>query len=68
MISIMSLIFCVPAAIWVEGHLWGNAWTTAVNNLGGMPFYQLLAMSGLFYHLYNQVCCCFETRKLVVFV
>lgn len=55
LISISSLLFCVPAAIWAESHLWSAAWQTAVNNLGPLPFYQLLAMSGLFYHLYNQV-------------
>lgn len=56
LISISSLLFCIPAAIWAESHMWGAAWNTAVQSLGPMPFYQLLAMSGLFYHLYNQVC------------
>lgn len=56
LISISSLLFCIPAAIWAESHMWSAAWTTAVQSLGPMPFYQLLAMSGLFYHLYNQVC------------
>lgn len=55
LISISSLLFCVPAAIWAEGHMWGAAWDAAVQKLGPMAFYQLLAMSGLFYHLYNQV-------------
>jgi hypothetical protein len=55
MISIASLIFCIPAAIYAESHMWGAAWNTAVQSMGAMPFYQLLAMSGLFYHLYNQV-------------
>lgn len=54
LISISSLLFCVPAAIWAEGHMWGPAWESAVQKLGPMAFYQLLAMSGLFYHLYNQ--------------
>lgn len=55
LISIVSLVYCIPAAIWAESHLWGAAWNTAVQSMGAMPFYQLLAMSGLFYHLYNQV-------------
>lgn len=57
MISIASLIFCIPAAIYAESHMWGAAWNTAVQSMGAMPFYQLLAMSGLFYHMYNQVSC-----------
>jgi hypothetical protein len=48
-------VLCVPAAIVAEGHLWGPALQTAVATLGPAPFYQLLALSGLFYHLYNQV-------------
>lgn len=55
LISIVSLVFCVPAAIWAESHMWGAAWQAAVANMGPLPFYQLLAASGLFYHLYNQV-------------
>eukprot|EP00775_Hariotina_reticulata_P007085 gene7085-7298_t len=31
-----------------------NDYKAAVSNLGGPAFYQLLGMSGLFYHLYNQ--------------
>lgn len=63
LISIASLLYCVPAAIWVERHMWGTAWQAAVNSLGATAFYQLLAMSGLFYHLYNQVsACCIDTH------
>jgi hypothetical protein len=56
LISIASLLYCIPAALYVERGMWAGAWQTAVANLGSGPFYQLLAMSGLFYHLYNQVC------------
>jgi hypothetical protein len=42
--------------------MWAGAWQAAITNLGTGPFYQLLAMSGLFYHLYNQVTC---TRNVV---
>jgi solute carrier family 35 protein E1 len=55
LISIASLLFCIPAALYVERSMWAGAWQTAVATLGTGPFYQLLTMSGLFYHLYNQV-------------
>lgn len=55
LISIVSLFLCIPAAVWAEGHLWGPALQSAVSSLGAWPFYQLLGLSGLFYHLYNQV-------------
>eukprot|EP00879_Flechtneria_rotunda_P015024 GHRR01015699.1.p1 GENE.GHRR01015699.1~~GHRR01015699.1.p1 ORF type:complete len:331 (+),score=78.12 GHRR01015699.1:384-1376(+) len=54
LISIVSLIFCIPAAIFVESHMWSTAWQTAVYKLGTTQFYQLLGLSGMFYHLYNQ--------------
>lgn len=55
LISIAALVYCVPAAFIVERHLWSTAWDTAVLKLGTTKFYQLLGLSGLFYHLYNQV-------------
>lgn len=55
LISIASLLFCAPAAVVAEGHLWGAAWERAAAALGGVPaLLQLLAVGGLFYHLYNQ--------------
>lgn len=54
LISLVSLLFCVPAAVAVEGHLWGAAWHAASSKLGLAALLQLLALSGLFYHLYNQ--------------
>lgn len=32
------------------------AWNAAIEKLGKEKFLQLLALSGVFYHLYNQVC------------
>lgn len=54
MISMVSLLYCCPAAYIMEGAMWGPAWDTAVAKLGALPFYQLLAVGGFFYHLYNQ--------------
>lgn len=54
MISIVSLFICAPAAFVVEGAMWGAAAQAAVDQVGGMALYQSLAVSGLFYHLYNQ--------------
>jgi len=54
LISITSLFICAPAAVYVEGHMWASAWKAATANLGANQAYQLLALSGLFYHLYNQ--------------
>jgi solute carrier family 35 protein E1 len=57
MISIVSLLYCIPLAIVIESSQWAAAWQAASAKLGGdMAFYQLLAWGGLFYHLYNQVC------------
>jgi len=54
LISIVSLLYCAPAAVYMEGAMWKGAWQTAVDKLGAAAFYQLLAVGGLFYHLYNQ--------------
>lgn len=56
LISIFSLIFCVPAAVVVESHLWAPAAEQAALSLGSWTsFATLLATGGLFYHLYNQL-------------
>jgi hypothetical protein len=56
MISIVSLLYCIPLAVVLESSQWAAAWQAAAQKLGGdMAFYQLLAWGGLFYHLYNQV-------------
>lgn len=54
LISLVSLLYCAPAAFIAEGSKWAPAWDAAVLTLGAAPFYQLLAWGGLFYHLYNQ--------------
>jgi len=54
LISIVSLVYCAPAAVYMESSMWGAAWTAATEKLGATAFYQLLATGGIFYHLYNQ--------------
>ncbi|MEW5296931.1 MAG: hypothetical protein WDW36_000177 [Sanguina aurantia] len=54
LISIASLVYCVPAAVVMESAVWPAAWQAACNKLGETGFYQMLAWGGLFYHLYNQ--------------
>lgn len=54
LLSIVSLLYCAPAAVFVESAQWGPALSAAAAKMGAAPFYQLLAWSGLFYHLYNQ--------------
>jgi hypothetical protein len=55
LISIASLLFCVPAAFYMESSMWATAWQGTVEKIGAKSAMQLLALSGLFYHLYNQV-------------
>ncbi|KAI8471703.1 MAG: triose-phosphate transporter family-domain-containing protein [Monoraphidium minutum] len=54
LISIVSLLYCAPAAVFAEGAMWGAAWDAAVAKAGQGALLQLLALGGLFYHLYNQ--------------
>eukprot|EP00798_Chlamydomonas_sp_ICE-L_P015629 gene15629-21735_t len=55
LISIVSLLYCAPLAVVLEGSQWSAAWQVAVEKLGQGPFLQLLAVAGVFYHLYNQL-------------
>ncbi len=55
LISIASLLFCAPAAIFCESGIWKAAWETSVARSGEAGTLQLLLWGGLFYHLYNQV-------------
>jgi solute carrier family 35 protein E1 len=55
LISIVALCYCAPAAVYVEGHAWAAAWDAAVAKMGQSALLQLLAVGGIFYHLYNQV-------------
>ncbi|KIY94590.1 Glucose-6-phosphate/phosphate translocator 1, chloroplast precursor, putative [Monoraphidium neglectum] len=57
LISIVSLLYCAPAAVVAEGHVWAGAWDAAVAKLGRGALIQLLAVGGVFYHLYNMVRC-----------
>lgn len=56
LISLVSLLYCAPAAVYFEGSQWIPAWNAAVEKVGKTKMLQLLALSGVFYHLYNQVC------------
>lgn len=55
LISIASLIYCIPAACVMEGSQWLPTWKASVAKLGKTALLQMLALSGVFYHLYNQV-------------
>jgi solute carrier family 35, member E1 len=56
LISIVSLIFCIPAAVLLEAPAWQQAASAAVASLGSTSaFVQLLLAGGIFYHLYNQL-------------
>lgn len=55
LISIFSLVYCAPLALVMESTKWPALWDAAVVKMGGTPaLLQLLAVGGLFYHLYNQ--------------
>lgn len=51
----MSLLYCLPLSIIVEGSKWGPGYAAAVEAVGSTTLLTYLAISGLFYHLYNQV-------------
>ena len=56
LISIISLCYLAPVAYFVEGSTWAAGWSAAASALGSnAKFVQLLALGGVFYHLYNQV-------------
>ncbi|KAL6008598.1 hypothetical protein ACLOJK_034112 [Asimina triloba] len=54
-ISILSLIYLFPVAVFVEGSRWVAGYHRAIE-LVGKPstFYLWVLLSGIFYHLYNQ--------------
>jgi solute carrier family 35 protein E1 len=60
LLSIISLLYTVPAALAVEGlkggvYQWAAMAQSGIEALGGQTnFYKLLIGSGVFYHLYNQ--------------
>ncbi|KAH7425008.1 hypothetical protein KP509_11G036700 [Ceratopteris richardii] len=55
-ISIISLIFCIPAAVLLEGPtLLQTGFADAIGKVGMRKFLSDLFWVGMFYHLYNQI-------------
>ncbi|KAL3684335.1 hypothetical protein R1sor_002357 [Riccia sorocarpa] len=55
-ISILSLLFCIPPAIVMEGPaLMKFGFADAIAKVGAMKFWSDLFWVGMFYHLYNQL-------------
>ncbi|CAI5470999.1 unnamed protein product [Closterium sp. Yama58-4] len=55
-ISILSLLYCIPPAILMEGpKLLAGGFTDAIAKVGMTKFLSDLFWVGLFYHLYNQL-------------
>ncbi|XP_077247544.1 nucleotide/sugar transporter family protein [Tasmannia lanceolata] len=54
-ISIVSMLYLFPVAVFVEGSQWVEGYRRAIE-LVGKPstFYLWVFLSGIFYHLYNQ--------------
>ncbi|KAL1195488.1 Xylulose 5-phosphate/phosphate translocator [Cardamine amara subsp. amara] len=54
-ISILSLVYLFPVAIFVEGSHWVQGYHKAIASVGTPnTFYFWVLLSGVFYHLYNQ--------------
>jgi solute carrier family 35 protein E1 len=54
-ISIISLFYLFPVAVFVEGSQWVQGYHRAIASVGKpSTFYLWVMLSGLFYHLYNQ--------------
>ncbi|EOA22763.1 hypothetical protein CARUB_v10003476mg [Capsella rubella] len=54
-ISILSLLYLFPVAIFVEGSHWVPGYHKAIASVGKpSTFYFWVMLSGVFYHLYNQ--------------
>lgn len=55
-ISIIALLFCIPAAVVLEGPaLLQNGFADAIAKVGTTKFLSDLFWVGMFYHLYNQL-------------
>ena len=54
-LGIVGLFYLAPAAVYMEGSQWAAGWSAAVAKVGAEKLYQMLFLSGVFYHLYNQV-------------
>ncbi|CAF1781281.1 hypothetical protein Bca4012_045947 [Brassica carinata] len=54
-ISILSLVYLFPVAVFVEGSQWVQGYHKAIASVGKpWTFYFWVLLSGVFYHLYNQ--------------
>ncbi|KAA0049061.1 xylulose 5-phosphate/phosphate translocator [Cucumis melo var. makuwa] len=54
-ISIISLLYLFPVAIFVEGSKWVQGYHQAIASIGNAStLYIWVLISGIFYHLYNQ--------------
>lgn len=54
-ISIISLFYLFPVAVFVEGSQWVQGYHRAIASVGKpSTFYLWVLLSGVFYHLYNQ--------------
>lgn len=54
-ISIISLLYLFPVAVFVEGSQWVQGYHRAIEAVGKpSTFYLWVLLSGVFYHLYNQ--------------
>ncbi|KAJ0243725.1 Xylulose 5-phosphate/phosphate translocator [Hirschfeldia incana] len=54
-ISILSLFYLLPVAVFVEGSHWVQGYHKAIASVGKpWTFYMWVLLSGVFYHLYNQ--------------
>ncbi|KAJ4721408.1 Glucose-6-phosphate/phosphate translocator 1, chloroplastic [Melia azedarach] len=54
-ITIISLIYLFPVAVFVEGSQWVQGYHNAIASIGEpTTFYIWVLLSGIFYHLYNQ--------------
>ena len=54
-LGIVGLFYLRPAAVYMEGSQWAAGWSAAVAKVGAEKLCQMLFLSGVFYHLYNQV-------------
>ena len=54
-LGIIGLFYLAPAAYIVEGAQWSAGYAAAVAKVGEQKLWQMLFLSGIFYHLYNQV-------------
>ncbi|XP_057800441.1 xylulose 5-phosphate/phosphate translocator, chloroplastic [Salvia miltiorrhiza] len=54
-ITILSLFYLFPVAVFVEGSQWVAGYHKAIASIGNpSTFYLWVLISGIFYHLYNQ--------------